>query len=500
MKGMTKWLVKYRRWIGAVLLLAALTAGVAHQSLNEMLRAKKTAQQKQGENSDVIEAKPERAPLVEVSLNAVQVAEKKAEPVKALNVNAPAALPVAGAHSPAASEARKVTKSANFDPFDQGKPAATNIETAAHSDAANPGVVATAIQRATDGGSSATVTAPAFAFPSSLSSGNDVVPSFKAAPHQSQEDVESEPSPGWRDRRAAKASPVSDSGSIPGRILPRNGMDRAKAGELRFAPFGRQIPCRLRNTVESSNSECPIVGEVLEDLYWNGKLIIPAGSEVHGRASVDTQRERIVSSTDWRIILPRMIDLPSGSEVRVQAKVLNQNSDTSGLKFGISDGSYGIQGTLIKTTDLDQIKVFAASFLSSYASSLQTMQATGTNGALAAAPNPRNASLSGASSVLNEWAKQIQAEIAAKGFYIRVPAGKPFYLYIEQTLVPVESADIPLPLLQDAYRQFEVNDAQHQHKIKAIQGDDSDAVNRAIDRSVDRSVSMRTTPSAASAQ
>jgi hypothetical protein len=42
--------------------------------------------------------------------------------------------------------------------------------------------------------------------------------------------------------------------------------------------------------------------------------------------------------------------------------------------------------------------------------------------------------LLGAQSVLDRYAEQIEQGIERDGFYVRVPAGKQFYLYVTQTL------------------------------------------------------------------
>ncbi len=49
-------------------------------------------------------------------------------------------------------------------------------------------------------------------------------------------------------------------------------------------------------------------------------------------------------------------------------------------------------------------------------------------------PHPQNAALQGTSTVLNDYAKQIADSIKENGFYVRVPAGKQFYLYVTQTI------------------------------------------------------------------
>ena len=46
----------------------------------------------------------------------------------------------------------------------------------------------------------------------------------------------------------------------------------------------------------------------------------------------------------------------------------------------------------------------------------------------------QNAGLKGVQGVLDRYAQQIQQSIERDGFYVRVPAGKQFYLYITQTV------------------------------------------------------------------
>jgi hypothetical protein len=51
-----------------------------------------------------------------------------------------------------------------------------------------------------------------------------------------------------------------------------------------FLPYGRMLRCELVNTVDSTNIDTPIIGLVIEDAWNDGRLIIPAGTEVHGAA------------------------------------------------------------------------------------------------------------------------------------------------------------------------------------------------------------------------
>ncbi|MEO6752129.1 MAG: hypothetical protein ABIP85_10145, partial [Chthoniobacteraceae bacterium] len=49
-----------------------------------------------------------------------------------------------------------------------------------------------------------------------------------------------------------------------------------------YAPFGRLVQCELVVTVDSSSIGTPIIGLVTDDIWHNERLIIPAGTEVHG--------------------------------------------------------------------------------------------------------------------------------------------------------------------------------------------------------------------------
>ena len=200
----------------------------------------------------------------------------------------------------------------------------------------------------------------------------------------------------------------------------------SKALSKFYAPFGRLIPCELVITVDSSSIRTPIIGLVTEDIYHDGNLIIPAGTEVHGVAQVDRTRERIGSGNRWILVWQ------NGQEMTLSGFALDRETDTNGVGWGITDGSAGLRGRLIKTDDLAEIKLFAASFLTAAAGAFTENQQTllGTE----VLPTAQNAGLAGAQNVLAAYAKQIYDSIQRDGFYVRVPAGKQFYLYVTQTI------------------------------------------------------------------
>lgn len=202
-----------------------------------------------------------------------------------------------------------------------------------------------------------------------------------------------------------------------------------------YAPYGRLIPCETVITLESSKLETPVVGLVTEDVWHNGRLIIPAGAEVHGRASLDRSRERIAAEGKW-VFVWRDETQMNGTELVVSGIALDREKDDATGEFGLRDGSAGLVGSLIQTDNLAEIKLFASTFLAGMASGFQQLQTETTPFGVTqiSSGTARDATLQGTGAVLNAYARQIQEAIARDGFFVRVPAGKQFYLYVTQTI------------------------------------------------------------------
>jgi hypothetical protein len=122
----------------------------------------------------------------------------------------------------------------------------------------------------------------------------------------------------------------------------------------------------------------------------------------------------------------------TGQELTLSGIALDRETDADGQGWGITDGSAGLRGRLIKTDDLAEIKLFAATFLSGAAGAFTQQQPTIYGNEIT--PTLENAPLTGAQSVLQAYAQQILNSIERDGFYVRVPAGKQFYLYVTQTI------------------------------------------------------------------
>lgn len=209
-----------------------------------------------------------------------------------------------------------------------------------------------------------------------------------------------------------------------------------------YAPYGRMIPCETVVTIESSKLDTPVIGLVTEDVWHNGELIIPAGTEVHGRASLDRARERIAASGKWVVVWRDGSPL-NGTELVLSGIALDRQKDDTSGEFGLRDGSAGLLGDLMKSDNYQEVKMFASTFLAGVAGGFQQLRNQGTAfGDVVQVPSisGRNAALQGTADVLNAYARQIQDAIARDGFYVRVPAGKQFYLYVTETIDQAKGA------------------------------------------------------------
>jgi hypothetical protein len=202
------------------------------------------------------------------------------------------------------------------------------------------------------------------------------------------------------------------------------------------APTGRILQVELVNTIDSSLSNNPIVGLITHDFYWDGHLLIPAGTEVHGVATVETSRENLLTGKHWKLVfMGKHGTLPNGWVLPIQAVALERQDTTGeGRTFGWSDMRMGLPGIRMRAEDELDLKLFLSGFLSAAVSSMQTRQVNQFTGTSMVEETAENAALSGVVRVLQQYGERILQEIERVGFYLRVRAGTQFYLLLEEPL------------------------------------------------------------------
>ena len=246
-----------------------------------------------------------------------------------------------------------------------------------------------------------------------------------------------------KEKEAFKISPVSLFTSKPTQNK------EVKVVLKDYAPYGRLIKCQLVNTVDSSSVETPIIAIVTEDVWHDGKVIIPAGTEIHGKANSVTLRNRISTDRSW-VLVWRTKTKDNGFELPLTGLALDYNRDIKTGRFHITDGSAGLRGFVVETDEYAKLKLYAALFLKGATEGVTDLlleearsqdQNTFVN---STQNNSENSSqnknqikigmANGVKEVTDLYAKQMLDAITRDGVFVRVPAGTSFYLYIMQTI------------------------------------------------------------------
>lgn len=273
---------------------------------------------------------------------------------------------------------------------------------------------------------------PRFNMPGALVQSNAKIPEPKAeATSPEAAPAVSRPVLARQPQAKVKAKP-----ELPLNLFTGKTPDEQPELSLYYAPYGRLVPCELTITVESNSIDTPIIGLVTEDVVHAGKVIIPAGAEVHGRASESRTRDRIAATGTWNFVW-RTQDKFNGTELTLQGIALDREYNFNTGQWGLRDGSAGLKGYLIESDSWNEIKLFASTFLAAATQGLKEYDnfITDTGSSVQIAQSSAgNAALDGATAVMVEYAEQIRETIQRDGYYIRVPTGKQFYVYVTQTI------------------------------------------------------------------
>lgn len=196
----------------------------------------------------------------------------------------------------------------------------------------------------------------------------------------------------------------------------------------RFIPYGTLLKVKLVNTVDSANLETPVIAVLLEDVWQNGQRVIPANTLLHGTAKAGRMRDRVTAAGTWRFVWQ------DGRELSFNGVALDREYDQAVDGYGITDGSAGMKGRVLATDDLQEMKIMASAALSGFARGTQdrsyTPFGTTITGSLS------NGAREGVAEVFDMYAHRTLRDIEQNGYFVRVPAGKEFYVYVAEAVDP----------------------------------------------------------------
>lgn len=204
-----------------------------------------------------------------------------------------------------------------------------------------------------------------------------------------------------------------------------------------FAAFGRLLRCQLVNTIDSSRIETPIIGMVERDLWQSGRLIVPAGTEVHGSAQASNMRDRIASNGNWTLVFR------DGRELKVSGTALDYSPQNNNDTWALTDGSAGMRGYMIQSDPNRELKLIFASMLQGASrGAMDQIQSLTPFGTVASSQTGslQNALASGLQAGTQQYTQLLTQQAGQDPYFVRVPAGTTFYLYITQTVDLAKSA------------------------------------------------------------
>lgn len=194
-----------------------------------------------------------------------------------------------------------------------------------------------------------------------------------------------------------------------------------------FAPRGLLIKAALVITVDSSSLQTPVLALVTEDVYFKGRLIVPAGTQVLAQAAQGRSRDRIEVKGAYTFIWA------DGREYRINGIALDHERLPDGT-YGITDGSAGIRGQIIKADAYAELKILVAEALQGIMNNQQD-QFQSIYG-LAPQNNSRNAALGGGSQAASAYSQMLTEKLGQDMDFVRIAAGTQFYIFTLDVFEP----------------------------------------------------------------
>lgn len=215
----------------------------------------------------------------------------------------------------------------------------------------------------------------------------------------------------------------------------------------RYAPFGRLLDCKLVNTLESNVDGTPLIALVISDLWWTNpqgerKLIIPAGTEVHGKMG-SCVRNRMMCAGNF-VLVWQITSGEVGLELQIQGRVLEKSNQPGKKDMAtITDMAAGLPGRVMSNNDLNEMLQYTMAFAQGLSAGFKTTT-TYDNGSSIVSENDgstKNALATAFESLSSVALENITDKISRESYFVRVAAGTEFYLYIEQ-VINIEKAAI----------------------------------------------------------
>ncbi len=194
-----------------------------------------------------------------------------------------------------------------------------------------------------------------------------------------------------------------------------------------FAPRGMLIKAALVITVDSSSLETPVLALTTEDVYWNRRLIIPAGTQVLAQAAQGRTRDRIEVKGTYTFIWA------DGREYNISCVALDHERLSDG-SYGLTDGSAGIRGQIVKNDQYAELKILVAEALQGIMNNNQ-QQFQSIYG-LVPQNTSRNAALGGGAQAASAYSGLLTQKLAQDLDFVRVPAGTQFYIFTKDVFEP----------------------------------------------------------------